>query len=112
MNRQLKSSIQSKSSSNIMNTSQPRKFDESDIPKFLDKIFSECDTDGNRVFNKAEFRKVVDSLINIVGGECPNIEDVSDLFNLLDINGDETIDKKELSSLLVVFFKLLKEKEI
>jgi len=37
---------------------------------------------------------------------------MNDLFNLLDVNGDETIDKKELSSLLTIFFRLLKENEI
>ena len=50
--------------------------------------------------------------MHLVEGECPNTEDIYDLFNLLDINGDETIDRKELSSLLTIFFKLLKEKEI
>jgi len=54
----------------------------------------------------------VTSLLNLVGGECPNVEDMNDLFNLLDVNGDETIDKKELSSLLTIFFRLLKENEI
>jgi Ca2+-binding EF-hand superfamily protein len=50
--------------------------------------------------------------MNLVGGECPNTEDITDLFNLLDINGDECIDRKELTSLLMVFFKLLQEKDI
>jgi len=55
---------------------------------------------------------VVKTLINFVGGEEPAEDDIEDLFNLLDINGDETIDRKEFESLLKTFFKVLKEKDI
>jgi len=48
----------------------------------------------------------------LVGGDCPSQDDVWDLFDLLDVNGDETIDKKELSSLLTVFFKMLHQQQI
>lgn len=37
---------------------------------------------------------------------------MEDLFNLLDVNGDETIDRKEFMSLLTTFFKVLRENEI
>ena len=50
--------------------------------------------------------------MKLVGGEHPNEEDVFDLFGLIDINGDDSVDKKELQQLLTVFFKLLKENEI
>jgi Ca2+-binding EF-hand superfamily protein len=48
----------------------------------------------------------------LVGGDCPVNEDVLDLFNLLDVNGDGSIDKREFSKVLTTFFKLLKEQEI
>jgi len=48
----------------------------------------------------------------MVGGEEPARDDLDDLFNLLDVNGDETIDRKEFKSLLMTFFKLLNEKQI
>ena len=32
--------------------------------------------------------------MKLLGGESPFEDDVGDLFNLIDINGDETIDKK------------------
>jgi Ca2+-binding EF-hand superfamily protein len=55
---------------------------------------------------------VVHSLLDLVGGDCPVNEDVLDLFNLLDVNGDGSIDKREFSKVLTTFFKLLKEQEI
>jgi Ca2+-binding EF-hand superfamily protein len=48
----------------------------------------------------------------MVGGETPTFDDVEDLFNLLDVNGDETIDRKEFTSLLTTFFKILREENI
>lgn len=46
-------------------------------------------------------------------GACePPEDDVNDLFNLLDINGDETLDKGELTSLLRTFFKVLQENDV
>lgn len=89
-----------------------RKFQEEDIPALLEKIFNEFDSDKNHRFTKSEFPKVLKSLINLVGGEEPSSDDVEDLFNLLDVNGDETIDRKEFTSQLSTFFKLLNEKHI
>jgi hypothetical protein len=45
----------------------------------------------------------------MIGGDEPLEDDVEDIFNLLDVNGDETLDCKELSSLLFTFFKVLEE---
>jgi hypothetical protein len=33
-------------------------------------------------------------LIDLIGGEEATEDDIDDIFNLLDVNGDETIDKK------------------
>jgi hypothetical protein len=38
---------------------------------------------------------VIRALIDLVGGEMPHMEDVEDIFNLLDVNGDETVDRHE-----------------
>jgi len=54
----------------------------------------------------------VKTVINFVGGEEPAEDDIEDIFNLLDVNGDETIDRKEFKSLLTTFFKVLKERNI
>lgn len=78
----------------------------------LDKVFKEFDQDNNHRFTKMEFPKVVESIIDMVGGETPTSDDVEDLFNLLDVNGDETIDRQEFNSLLTTFFKILKEEQV
>lgn len=48
----------------------------------------------------------------MIGGEEPALDDVDDIFNLIDINGDETVDRKEFTSLLMTFFQVLREKDI
>ena len=103
-----KGMLSSSNSQISVSSKQPRKFSLEDIPAVLDKIFSQYDTDGNKLFSIGEFTKVIKSIMNLLGGECPNQEDVYDLFNLIDINGDETVNKEQLTSLLTVFFKLLK----
>lgn len=100
------------SSSSSIDSNSARTFHDRDIPKMLEKIFSEFDQDKNHRFTRSEFPKVVSSIINMVGGETPTFDDVEDLFNLLDVNGDETIDRKEFTSLLTTFFKILREHHI
>lgn len=78
----------------------------------VDKIFSQFDKDKNNFFTRTEFPRVVRSIINLVGGEEPTSDDVEDLFNLMDINGDENINKKEFTSFLSTFVKILKEENI
>jgi Ca2+-binding EF-hand superfamily protein len=51
-------------------------------------------------------------VINLVGGEEPSTDDIQDIFNLLDVNGDETIDRREFKSLITTFFQILKESKI
>lgn len=70
-----------------------RNFRKEDIPALLEKIFSEFDRDKNHRFDKSEFPRVVKTVINLVGGEEPSTDDIEDIFNLLDFNGDQTIDR-------------------
>lgn len=51
-------------------------------------------------------------ITSFMGLDDATEDDVEDIFNLLDINGDETIDKKELESLFRVFFRVLEERKI
>ena len=89
-----------------------RNFREEDIPAITEKLFQTFDDDKNQRFTKSQFPKVMKSLTDLIGGEQPHIDDVEDLFNLLDVNGDETIDRNEFKSLIQTFFKILTEKKI
>jgi len=53
-----------------------RRFRDEDIPPLLEKIFNEFDSDKNHRFTKAEFPRVVKTLINLIGGEEPSADDV------------------------------------
>jgi Ca2+-binding EF-hand superfamily protein len=56
--------------------STKRHFTEKDISVLLDKIFSTFDVDKNNRFTKAEFPRVVKTVIDLVGGEAPSEDDV------------------------------------
>ncbi len=43
-----------------------------------------------------EFRKVIKVITKLMGLDDALEDDVEDIFNLLDTNGDEFIDKREL----------------
>ena len=85
---------------------------EEDVPEFISQIFSKFDSDKNNHFTRLEFPKVIKVLTDMVGVMEPKADDVDDLFNLIDVNGDETLDRKELTSLLTMFFKVLRENDI
>lgn len=51
-------------------------------------------------------------ITNMIGVDDATEDDVEDIFNLLDVNGDESLDRKELESLFRVFFKMLEERDI
>jgi Ca2+-binding EF-hand superfamily protein len=53
-----------------------RHFTEKDISVLLDKIFNTFDVDKNNRFTKAEFPRVVKTVIDLVGGEAPSEDDV------------------------------------
>lgn len=63
------------------------------IKAFLDKLFSEFDKDHNRRFSRSEFPKVIKILSQLIGADQPTEDEIDDIFNLLDINGDQTIDR-------------------
>lgn len=42
-----------------------------------------------------------------MGADVPVEDDVNDIFDLLDINGDGTIDRTEFMSLMKTLFKVL-----
>lgn len=84
------------------------KVDDEAVNILLEKMFRELDIDNNQRFSKQEFPKVIRILTGFIGGELPVEDDVFDLFNLLDVNGDNSLDKNECRSLFKTFFKILK----
>jgi len=65
-----------------------RNFRSQDLAIMTAKIFSSFDKDHNGRFTRSEFPKVLRSLVEIVGGDEPTFDDIDDIFNLLDVNGD------------------------
>lgn len=54
----------------------------------IDKVFREFDDNANGRFSRMEFPKVVKVLTAMMGVDDATEDDVEDIFNLLDVNGD------------------------
>ena len=67
-------------------------------------MFAKYDTDNNFVLSKFEFPLLIANIVEVFGGEVPKNEDVDDIFNLLDWNGDQALSKEEL---FFLFSKLI-----
>jgi Ca2+-binding EF-hand superfamily protein len=85
---------------------------EENTSKIIEKVFREFDDNANGRFSRMEFPKVVKVITNLIGVDDATEDDVEDIFNLLDVNGDQSLDRKELESLFRVFFKMLEERDI
>jgi Ca2+-binding EF-hand superfamily protein len=85
---------------------------EENTAHIIEKVFREFDNNANGSFSRMEFPKVVKVLTGMMGVDDATQDDVEDIFNLLDVNGDETLNRKELESLFRVFFKMLEEQDI
>lgn len=70
------------------------------------------DFNGDGKFSKKEFPKVLIALGKIIDSPIPSEDECMDIFNLLDTNGDEVIDRGEMRVLLVMFFKLIIKSDI
>jgi len=64
-----------------------RNFKREDLDVITEKIFSSFDKDRNGRFSRLEFPKVIRSLAEMIGGEITK-DDIEDIFNLIDVNGD------------------------
>ena len=58
------------------------------LTQIEEKIFHELDKDQNNRFNRKEFPVVMRQITKMIGADVPLEDDVNDIFNLLDVNGD------------------------
>ncbi len=58
------------------------------ISDIIDKIFSDLDEGHKSRFCVAGFRKVIKVITKFMGVDDALEDDVEDIFNLLDVNGD------------------------
>ena len=79
------------------------------VLKYVDEIFEEYDIDKSRYLSKMEFAPAINGILGKFGVDACCNEDIIDIFNLLDANGDETISKEEFTALIVVIDLLIKK---
>ena len=73
--------------------------------EIVNSIFKRFDSDNNEVFSKPEWPRVVKDIFDLFGAPMPTQDDVDDLFNYLDLNGDERISRSELKVLVDRFLR-------
>jgi Ca2+-binding EF-hand superfamily protein len=77
--------------------------------RIVEKVFKEFDKDCNGRLSKVEFPKAINNLSRATGGSICSKDDLHAIFDLIDINGDNTISKKEMEILFCQILELLKK---
>lgn len=75
--------------------------------KIVDTMFHEFDKNNNNHLSRIEFANSLNYLSRKVGGHVCCRADLDSLFQVIDINGDQVISKKEYSVLIDKFMRVL-----
>ena len=62
--------------------------------ELLQRLFSKYDFNNDQRISRFEFQDIFKSLTMVTGASFPNERDVMDIFNYLDVDGDQTISYK------------------
>ena len=78
-------------SSNLVNTERGR---ELPINAYLQCLFDKHDLDRDNHLSIFEFQEILKMLTRITGATFPKRQDIDDIFNYLDRDGDQTISRR------------------
>jgi calmodulin len=67
----------------------------SELKKIMESAFRSVDIDGNDLLEKSELEQVLIQIAKDIGVESPTKEDVEDILEEIDQNGDEKLSKEE-----------------
>ena len=69
------------------------------VDEYLVRLFNRFDVNNDGRLSKFEFKELLNVLTRLTGATYPKREDVEDIFNCLDTDGDQTINREEYKSL-------------
>lgn len=78
--------------------------------ELLHRLFVKYDLERDGRISKFEFHSILGHLAKITGSMMPNMEDVEEIFMLLDADGDRSIDEHEYNLLMKQFSSLFEQR--
>jgi Ca2+-binding EF-hand superfamily protein len=91
---------------------EPLMKDPKKMKKLMEDSFAKVDVDGNGVLDHAEFEQVLVQIAKEIGVDSPTREEVDNILDLIDENGDGTISRDEFADLIEKVFQMLESEEM
>jgi calmodulin len=85
--------------------------DKEGLQKIMESAFRSVDIDGSGFLEKPELEQVLIQVAKDIGVETPTKEDVEDILEEIDENGDERLSKQEFEELIKQIVEMMATSE-
>lgn len=77
------------------------------MKKLMEEAFRKVDIDGSGFLERAQFEQVLVQIAKQIGVDNPTREEVDDILDEIDENGDNRISRDEFSELIQKVFQMI-----
>lgn len=82
------------------------------MKKVMEEAFRKVDIDGSGFLERGEFEQVLVQIAKEIGVDNPTREEVDDILDEIDENGDNRISRDEFSDLIEKVFQMIGTEDI
>jgi calmodulin len=82
------------------------------MKKLMEEAFRKVDIDGSGFLERGEFEQVLVQIAKEIGVDNPTREEVDDILDEIDENGDNRISRDEFSDLIEKVFQMIGTEDI
>jgi calmodulin len=82
------------------------------MKKVMEEAFRKVDIDGSGFLERGEFEQVLVQIAKEIGVDNPTREEVDDILDEIDENGDNRISREEFSDLIEKVFRMIGTEDI
>ncbi len=82
------------------------------MKKLMEESFRKVDIDGNNKLDRGEFEQVLVQIAKEIGVDSPTRDEVDDILDLIDENGDGTVSKEEFVELIEKVFQMMQSEDM
>lgn len=82
------------------------------MKKLMEDAFNKVDIDGNGYLDRGQFEQVLVQIAKQIGVDSPTREEVDDILDQIDENGDNRISRDEFTKLIEKVFQMMHSEDI
>lgn len=82
------------------------------MKKLMEDAFNKVDIDGNGYLDRGEFEQVLVQIAKQIGVDSPTREEVDDILDEIDENGDNRISRDQFTKLIEKVFQMMHSEDI